>query len=412
MNAMKQKVLVVFTGLILVFLAACGSRTSTPIPTAALPVVTTPTQAAAPTETPAPAETDMPGAEPSTPAPLASPTNPLPTLDQTDLDGPLVEIVASDLEIPWEVAFLSDGGILVTERTGHLLLLGEDGTRIEIPGVEHRGEGGLLGLALHPDFYVNHYLYLYMTYAEDGELVNRVDRYVYQDQALSDATVILDGIPGAPNHDGGRIAFGPDGLLYITTGDAQNDAAAQDFTLLQGKILRVMDNGMIPESNLFASPVFSYGHRNPQGLTWDAAGRLWSTEHGPSGLSFGQDEVNLVEQGNNYGWPVIRGDQAMEGMISPALQSGTNTWAPGDVQYIDGKLYFTGLRGEALYVATLEDDRIVGLETYFEGEFGRLRAVRLGPDGYLYITTSNRDGRGATQEGDDKLLRINPYRLD
>jgi glucose/arabinose dehydrogenase len=269
-----------------------------------------------------------------------------------------------------------------------------------------------LGLALDPDYAANNRIYVYLTSLENGQLVNRVERYVFKNGALSDRKVIFEGILGASNHDGGRIEFGPDGYLYITTGDAQNSDLAQDFTALQGKILRVTREGEVPEGNPFASAVWSYGHRNPQGLAWDAEGRLWSTEHGPSGLGSGYDELNLITPGANYGWPEIQGEEELEGMVSPVIQSGGSvTWAPGDVEYLDGKLYFTGLRGSALYVVSLDGERIAGFDTFFSGDYGRLRAIRLGPDGYLYISTSNRDGRGNPGADDDLILRVNPNLL-
>jgi glucose/arabinose dehydrogenase len=323
-----------------------------------------------------------------------------------------VEVVTSGLDTPWEIVFLPEGELLVTERSGNLVLIGKTATRIQVPNVEQRGEGGLLGLALDPDYAANNRIYVYLTSLENGQLVNRVERYVFKNGTLSDRKVIFEGILGASNHDGGRIEFGPDGYLYITTGDAQNSDSAQDITSLQGKILRITSEGEIPEGNPFASAVWSYGHRNPQGLAWDAEGRLWSTEHGPSGLGSGYDELNLITPGANYGWPEIQGEERLEGMVSPVIQSGGSaTWAPGDVEYLDGKLYFTGLRGSALYVVSLDGERIAAFETFFSGEYGRLRAVRLGPDGYLYVSTSNRDGRGNPGADDDLILRVNPNLL-
>lgn len=339
-------------------------------------------------------------------------STPVPTLAKAPLTGPLVEVVASGLDTPWEIVFLPGGELLVTERSGNLVLIGRTATRIQVPNVEQRGEGGLLGLALDPDYAVNNRIYVYLTSLENGQLVNRVERYVFKNGALSDRKVVFEGILGASNHDGGRIEFGPDGYLYITTGDAQNPDSAQDISSLQGKILRVTSEGEVPEGSPFASAVWSYGHRNPQGLAWDAEGRLWSTEHGPSGFGSGYDELNLITPGANYGWPEIQGEEKLEGMLSPVIQSGGSvTWAPGDVEYLDGKLYFTGLRGSALYVVSLDGERVSGFDTFFSGEYGRLRAIRLGPDGYLYISTNNRDGRGNPGVDDDLILRVNPNLL-
>jgi glucose/arabinose dehydrogenase len=294
-----------------------------------------------------------------------------------------IEVIASNLEIPWEVAFLPNNEILVTERPGRILKIGKNRQVIEIEGVAHIGEGGLLGLALHPDFEENSQVFLYLTTKTGDQVTNRVEQYRLEGDRLVEREIIVEGIAGSAIHDGGRIAFGPDDYLYITTGDAGDKSLAQ-----------------------VASEVYSYGHRNSQGLAWDDAGRLWVTEHGPSGLQSGLDEINLIEKGSNYGWPVVRGDETQEGMISPVMQSGsTITWAPAGVAFWDGSLFFGGLRGEALYEYLIETGE---LKDHLKGEFGRIRAVVLGPDEFLYITTSNRDGRGTPQREDDKLVRINP----
>lgn len=321
-----------------------------------------------------------------------------------------IEVLAKNLDIPWEVAFLPDGKILVTERSGTLLILDDDTTKRQVSGVEHVGEGGLMGLAVHPNFAQNNYIYLYLTTREGEGLTNRVDRYTLEGTRLADRTEIISNIPGANYHDGGRIAFGPDGKLYVTTGDAGNTQLAQSESSLAGKILRLNDDGTVPDDNPFDdSLVYSLGHRNAQGLAWDDKDRLWATEHGPSGSETGNDEVNLIEAGNNYGWPNIRGDQEQVGMQTPKVQSGSDEiWAPGGVAYYDGSLFFAGLRGETLYEANLKNERITKLTSHFREKYGRLRAVTLGPDKFLYLTTSNTDGRGDVSKGDDKLIRVNP----
>lgn len=321
-----------------------------------------------------------------------------------------IEVIAENLEIPWELVFLPNGDMLVTERPGRLLRIGNETKLItEIEGVEHVGEGGLLGMVLHPNFSRNRWLYLYLTTKESGGLTNRVERYRLQNDKLSEKEIILDDILGAKFHDGGRIEFGPDGYLYITTGDAGNKPSAQDTTSLNGKILRITEDGSIPADNPFGNAVYSYGHRNPQGIAWDNEGRLWSTEHGPSGLQSGFDEVNLIKKGGNYGWPELKGDEEKVGMISPSIQSGADdTWAPAGLEYLNGSLFFAGLRGEALYEAKIGSGYSLILKMHFGEEFGRLRAVRLGSDGFLYVTTSNRDGRGEVNVGDDKIIKINP----
>ena len=320
------------------------------------------------------------------------------------------EVVAQNLDIPWEIAFLQSGDLLVTERSGKLLKIGSETKVIkEIEGVRHIGEGGLLGLTLHPNFSVNNFIYLYSTTQDSNGISNRVERYRFSNDTLSERKVILEKIKGSSNHDGGRITFGPDGYLYITTGDAETPNLAQDKNSLNGKILRIKDDGGIPEDNPFGNAVYSLGHRNPQGLAWDKNGTLWETEHGPSGIQTGNDEVNIIIKGGNYGWPTIKGDQTKEGLISPIIQSGTkDTWAPSGMAYYDGSLFFSGLRGEALYEAKIRNGNKLDLLTHFKQEFGRIRAVVLGPDGYLYLSTSNQDGRGQTKEGDDKIIKINP----
>ncbi|HKY73772.1 MAG TPA: PQQ-dependent sugar dehydrogenase [Patescibacteria group bacterium] len=320
-----------------------------------------------------------------------------------------VKIVAQNLNIPWEIAFLPNKDMLVTERPGKLLRIGATTKVItEIEGVRHVGEGGLLGLALHPNFEKNSFIYLYSTTENADGLSNRVERYKLSNDALSDRKVIIDGIKGSSNHDGGRIVFGPDGYLYITTGDAENSSLAQDTNSLNGKVLRIKDDGDIPSDNPFGNAVYSYGHRNPQGLAWDTKGMLWQTEHGPSGVQTGYDEVNIIYKGSNYGWPTIKGDQVQERLVSPIIQSGSkDTWAPSGMVYWDGSLFFSGLRGEALYEAKIGNGNTLSLVTHFKQTFGRIRAVVLGPDGFLYISTSNRDGRGRVKESDDKIIRIN-----
>lgn len=327
-------------------------------------------------------------------------------------DMPRVSVMAENLEIPWEALFLPDGNILITERPGTLVLL-RGGTRIEVPGVRHIGEGGLLGAALHPDFENNRLIYLYQTTETDSGLINRVVRYTLRDTELVFDRVIFDNIPGARFHDGGRIAFGPDGFLYVTVGDAGNEEAAQDPMHLAGSILRISAEGDIPNDNLFGNAVFSYGHRNPQGLAWDDTGTLWSTEHGRSGVLSGFDELNRIERGANYGWPDSQGDSVAEGTNGPVRHSGASTtWAPASLAYQNGSLYFGGLRGESLYEAVLGDNgEVIEWHEHFVGEYGRLRTVTVGPDQMLYVTTSNRDGRGDSRENDDRLLRVNPGKL-
>jgi glucose/arabinose dehydrogenase len=307
--------------------------------------------------------------------------------------------------------------MLVTERPGRVRFVDAAGTLDPKPvatinGVSEIGEGGLLGIALHPDFSTNNYLYLYYTYSNSGnDTLNRVVRMTYMNKSLSDEKIIVDAIPGASNHNGGRIKFGPDGMLYITTGDAENPSQALSTDALGGKILRVTPSGEAAPGNPFQNLVYSYGHRNPQGLAWNTDGQLWETEHGRS-TPTGYDEINLIESGKNYGWPTIQGDEERQGMVTPKLNSGvTTTWAPAGAVFIGQSLYFGGLKGEALYEAVITKDAVSSLKEHLKGEFGRIRDVVLGPDGMLYITTSNNDGRGTPEAADDRIIRINPQKL-
>lgn len=325
---------------------------------------------------------------------------------------PLAVPVATRLEIPWSAAFLPDGSLLFTERPGRVRLIDKSQGLLSAPlltieDVAHAGEGGLLGITLHPDFARNQWLYVYYTYRRGTELANQVVRFTMAGRSLQNRTVIIEGIPAASIHDGGRIKFGSDGLLYITVGDASVSDRAQDRSSLSGKILRLKDDGSVPPDNPFPnSPVYSYGHRNPEGLAWDSQGRLWETEHGSSAY----DEVNLIEPGANYGWPVIRGDATAPGMKSPVLHSGTDTWAPSGMAFWNGSLYFAGLHGETLYQVLIDRQPVV-LRRYLPGQFGRLRDVILGPDNLFYVLTSNRDGRGSPVADDDRIIRINPAKL-
>lgn len=315
-----------------------------------------------------------------------------------------VEVVARNLDTPWALASLPGGNLLATERGGQMRQIGGDGRVTPLPDVVETGEGGLLGLALHPDFSNNNFIYVYYSTDSSGQLTNRIDRYELKNGQLSGRRAILENIPAASNHNGGTIKFGPDDKLYVTTGDAGQEDLAQDRTSLAGKILRLNDDGSRPADNPFDSLVWSYGHRNPQGIAWDSKGRLWSVEHGPSGLQTGRDELNLIEKGANYGWPTITGSESRDGMRAPIAQSGEGTWAPSGMAYLDGSLYFAGLRGQALYRAKITGES-VQLTQLLSQEYGRLRAVEA-VDGVLYVTTSNRDGRGSPVSDDDRVLRL------
>ncbi len=332
------------------------------------------------------------------------------------------EVLVRNLEIPWAADFTPDGRILLTERPGRVRIIREG--RLEsqpwatLP-VAHVGEGGLLGLVVGPDFARTGFVYVYHTYEQDGKLWNRVVRMVDRNGRGNVDRVLLDRIPGAPVHDGGRLKFGPDGKLYITTGDARQPPLAQELTSLAGKILRINPDGTIPPDNPFPnSPVYSFGHRNGQGLAWHPDTKaMFESEHGPSG-EFGlccHDEVNIIEPGKNYGWPFKAGIGGSPRYVDPIVESGaTDTWAPSGILIPTsgpwrGSVLIAALRGVHLRRLVLRPPdfrQVLRQETYFSGELGRLRDVVQGPDGSIYLLTSNRDGRGRPTPEDDRVLRI------
>ncbi len=336
-----------------------------------------------------------------------------------------VETVVGDLATIWAIDFAPDGRIFLTERGGRIRTI-RDGVLDPTPwltlDVAESGESGLMGLALDRDFATNGYVYAAYTYAaSDGGLQNRLVR-LRDDRETSRGSVdstLLDSVRGGRVHDGGRVKIGPDGKLYWTRGDSGSQDLAQSLDNVNGKILRLNTDGSIPADNPFpGSPIYSYGHRNPQGLAWQpVTGALLAIEHGPSGQQSCCDEVNLILPGQNYGWPTVSGDQIAEGTIPPLLHSGPTrdtTWAPGGATFVTsgpwaGSLLFVGLRGEALYRVTLDPaspQSVLGVETHLKGQYGRLRDIVEGPDGALYIGTSNKDGRGRPNANDDKLLRL------
>jgi glucose/arabinose dehydrogenase len=362
------------------------------------------------------------GCRADTPAPAPSPPpSPSPAAvgeTFTTQDGIRfrVETVVQSLEIPWAMAFAPDGRLFVTERAGRVRVLNVSASTSELAltldGVFAQGEAGLLGLALDPEFAQNHWVYLYSTATLPGGVVNRVLRYREVNARLVERVVLLDNIPAAQIHDGGRLRFGPDGLLYITTGDANSSSLAQDLASYAGKLLRVARDGAAPRDNPFASPIYSSGHRNPQGLDWHpATGDLWASEHGPTG----NDEINVIRSGANYGWPRIEAAATLPGMETPIAfynpaiaPSGASFYRGDRFPGFSNNLFVGTLRGTHLLRLRTEARRIVSEERLLDGRFGRIRDVVAGPDGYLYLCTNNRDGRGTPTATDDRILRLVP----
>ncbi|MFD0904243.1 PQQ-dependent sugar dehydrogenase [Actinomadura sediminis] len=329
-------------------------------------------------------------------------TSPPPGSSPTASPATSVRPVATGLEVPWAVAFLPGGDALVTERDSARLLRvtpsGETSTVATIPGVDPIGEGGLLGVAVSPTFDDDRLVYLYFTADDD----NRVVRTTY-DGRLGDLRVIVDGIPKGSNHNGGRLAFGPDGMLYITTGEAGNPSLSQDRASLGGKILRVTPEGDPAPGNPFGDRVWSYGHRNVQGLAWDDQKRLYATEFGQNEF----DEINLIEKGGNYGWPEVEGEGSPDDeYIDPLVTWTTDEASPSGLAHAGGSLWAAALQGERLWQVPLTNGGAGTPKAHLRGEYGRLRAVVHAPDGTLWVTTSNRDGRGDPADSDDRILSV------
>ncbi len=361
------------------------------------------------------------GSEPTDSSPnspsVSETTGPGDAAGEADLT---VEVVAEDLTVPWEIRFFPDGALLVTERSGRILRIDVATGAVSELGrlsVAREGEGGLLGVALDPDFPARPYLYVAYTYEAEGTetgLSNRVSRLTLNGDAVGEEKVLVDGIPGAGNHDGSRVAFGPEGDLWVTTGDASRAELAQELGSLAGKVLRMDREGRPAAGNPFGdSLVYSYGHRNPQGLAWLAGDSdPFVTEHGPSE----NDEVNHIRAGGNYGWPLVGGTGGGPEFVG-AVYAWSPTIAPAGAVFYEADA-IPGWRGSLLFVTLKESDlrRLVPTDSSFSAvaeehilldeRFGRLRSIAVGPDGALYLGTSNRDGRGNENEGDDKILRI------
>ncbi|PKK13274.1 sorbosone dehydrogenase family protein [Thermomonospora sp. CIF 1] len=343
------------------------------------------------------------GAPPPPPPPAAT-GRPSPAVTATVSPTRPRELVRG-LRVPWAIAFLPGGDALVTERdSARLLRVSPQGALSEVgkvPGVRPGGEGGLLGVAVSPSYERDRQIYLYFTADED----NRVVRFRYDGDGLSKPQPIVTGIPKGGIHNGGRISFGPDGMLYIATGEAGRTDLAQDRGSLGGKILRVTPEGKAAPGNPFASRIWSYGHRNVQGLAWKGE-RLFATEFGQNRF----DEINLIERGRNYGWPEVEGGRDGDDRYADPLVTWTTDEAsPSGLAYASGSLWAAALRGQRLWQIPVDDTGTVGRPiAHYEGRYGRLRAVVRAPDGSLWVTTSNHDGRraGGPMEGDDRILVI------
>jgi glucose/arabinose dehydrogenase len=336
-----------------------------------------------------------------------------------------VDVIAKGLVAPWAIDVARDGRLFVSERDGRIRVI-KDGVLDPTPWASFtvasrpNDEGGLLGLALDADFPATGFAYVYYTYlAAGGRRQNRLVRLREQDGKGVMDKILLDGIVGAELHDGGRVKIGPDGKLYVTVGEAGNGALAQDLGSPNGKILRLERDGSIPADNPFPrSPIWSYGHRNPQGLAWDAFGRLYATEHGPSGTpallqDCCHDEVNRIDAGVNYGWPVVFGSRGDKRFRDPVLESGMDTWAPSGAAFITrgpltGSLLFAALRGTSLnrVVFAADGQTVLFEEKLLVNQYGRLRDVLAIDDTTFLVLTSNRDGRGQPTADDDRVLRV------
>ena len=339
-----------------------------------------------------------------------------------------VETVASGLEVPWGFAFLPNKDLLFTERPGRVRLIENGKLKADaiysVPDVEPSGESGLMDISVHPEFASNGFVYLAYAYNSDGKRV-KVVRYKYTGGKFIEPKTIVENIPGAPNHAGTRARFGPDGNLYVTTGDSTDWNLAQKTDSLAGKTLRLNDDGTIPKDNPFVGQpayrpeIWTIGHRNAQGLAWQpGTGLMFQTEHGPSGFEGkggGADEVNIVERGKNYGWPTIYGRTTAPGMeaplleYSPACAPASGAFYNGDkLPGFKGNFFLGCLRGAKIIRVVLDGRKVVSQENLLEGNLGRIREIAEGPDGFIYFSTSNRDGRGSAAADDDRIMRLVP----
>jgi len=342
------------------------------------------------------------------------------------VDGVTVEVWVDSLTIPWSLRFLPDGDALVAQRNGSIVRVPKGTNKpipyLQVPDAVHEVDAGLMGMDLHPDFESNQWVYIMHAYRnEKNELLSRILRLKHDGETATVQRVIMDNIPAYAIHLGGRIAFGPDGMLYIGTGDMSQPYIAQDLNSLASKILRITPEGAIPADNPFPnSPVYSYGHRVVQGFAWDPeTGALFNSEHGPSGAAVEgdvryRDEVNLVKKGGNHGWPIVVGAPQMSDYQDPLVSWNLAAVPPAGMTFYKDDLYVASLGGQALIRLVLDrekDYEVKKVQRWFSyapsrGIYGRMRDVTIGSDGFLYVTTSNTDGRAELRIHDDKILRI------
>ena len=354
--------------------------------------------------------------EPQTPAPAGSPaTTPAPAPTGAGPVTPTGEtrVLAPGLEAPWSILPLGDSTLISYRDTGQIMertIAGDLREVAVVADVDAGGEGGLLGLASRKTGETN-WIYAYLTTDADNRVIRMPLAGELGSLTLGTAEVVLSGLKKAGNHNGGRIAFGPDGMLYVTVGDAGDPGNAQDPESLNGKILRITPTGEVPQDNPFASPVYSLGHRNPQGIAWTEDGRMWASEFGQNTW----DELNLIEPGSNYGWPLVEGHGGNADFVDPVYQWSTSDASPSGLTVVDNTLFMAALRGQKLW-SILDGVHVpegsTGLEgvitanPFFAGEFGRIRDVVPGPNGSLWMITNNTDGRGNPTPDDDRLIEV------
>ncbi|MBN8568957.1 MAG: PQQ-dependent sugar dehydrogenase [Ignavibacteria bacterium] len=335
-----------------------------------------------------------------------------------------IEVFAENLTVPWSIAWTDKDRMLVNERTGKIRIIQngklQDSPLLEVKEVSIGSEEGLMGLAVDPNYADNKFIYISYAYGKGDNLSIKVARYKDNGNSVSDELILIDKLPGAKNHAGCRLRFGPDGKLYITTGDATDREIAQDLKNMGGKILRLNSDGSIPSDNPWSnSPVWTYGHRNPQGIDfYPGTSILWETEHGPSGFDGpgGGDEVNVIVKGSNYGWPVVSHDGHKDGMIDPVLiytpaeaPASGMFYKSGVISQFKNNFFFGCLRGKGIIRVVVDEKdptKVISQNKMTDVDYGRIREIAEGPDGAIYFSTSNKDGRGNPGQTDDRIMRI------